>query len=111
MPQTLKNGKYHPCNCGICFFCKNSFTSSIAHGKVSSRPEVVECSNDYDFVRQNWCVVCCKVAKVEHPDKNTAEKRKLKIIKQSRRGCSTCGVDGKGAAVCTDHWENFDHSH
>ena len=48
MPKTIKNGKYHPCDCGICFFCKNGKTSTIAHGKVTSQPRVKKCSGKYD---------------------------------------------------------------
>ena len=35
MPKTAKNGKYHQCNCRICFFCKNKFTNGITHGMVT----------------------------------------------------------------------------
>jgi len=40
MPQKKKNGKYHPCDCGICFFCNIEMTNNICHGKVTARPIV-----------------------------------------------------------------------
>ena len=39
MPQTAKNGKYHPCDCKICFFCLHGKTSSITHGN----PQTLYC--------------------------------------------------------------------
>jgi hypothetical protein len=114
MPQTSKNGRYHPCNCGICFFCKNNFSSSIAYGKVTSRPPVVECSNEYECIKRKECIVCTEEAKKNYAHKNTKEIRKLKvdgklIVKKSLRGCSTCGADG--VAICKEHWATFDHSY
>lgn len=56
MLSTSKNGKYDPCNCGICFFCKNKFASTIAHGKVASIPQNSKCYGaDYAPVARNYC--------------------------------------------------------
>lgn len=51
MPQTIKNGKYHPCDCGKCFFCMNKITCGIAHGKASGRPKVQECSMEREKMK------------------------------------------------------------
>ena len=79
MPQTSKNGKYHPCNCGICFFCVvNKKTSTIAHGKVMSKPHKERCSGKYEGVKRNYCVICVEEAKHRYPT-NSSEKRLRKL--------------------------------
>ena len=105
MPKTIKNGKYHPCDCGICFFCKNGKTSTIAHGKVTSQPRVKKCSGKYDYVKRNYCVVCMEEAKEKYPDSPVKDLRKASILKQSLKGCKMCRV-----AVCKEHWKTFSHT-
>jgi len=106
MPGTLKNGKYHPCDCGICFFCKNKFTSTIAHGKVTSMPQTKKCVNaKYVTVTRSYCQWCTVEARKNYPNtKNAEELRKIevngkKVIKRPYKGCSECKI-----AMCPRHF-------
>ena len=104
MPQTIKNGIYHPCDCGICFFCLHGKTTSMAHGKVTAKPRVQKCSMKYETVPRNYCVVCVEEVKKRNPGSPMKELRKTGKIPNVRNGCKNCGV-----AVCKIHWENFTH--
>ena len=70
MPKAQTNGVYWPCDCGICFFCKNKLTCGIAHGKLYARPkQLPPCSPVLRKLGEaySWCAVCTNAAQAESP--------------------------------------------
>ena len=107
MPQNNKNGKYQPCECGLCFFCINTITYGIAHGKVSARPKVYECSMKREQLpTRTDCVICNENSKKQYPDKGVHKRRKLCKHIRTNQGCLHCGD-----AVCQKHWDSKEYKH
>ena len=115
MPQTFKTGKYQPCDCGICFFCKNGKTNTIAHGKVNAKPAIFQCSGVFvDMSSIAACCVCKSNAHDQYPGLSRDDLRAIKVIRNgkkssiltpSRKGCTTCNL-----WVCPHHQPTFDHN-
>jgi len=115
MPQTLKTGKYHPCDCGICFFCKNGKTNTIARRKVNAKPAIFQCSGVFvDMSSIAACCVCKNNAHDQYPGLSRDDLRAIKeirngkkssILTPSRKGCTTCNL-----WVCPHHQPTFDHN-
>ena len=124
MPRREK--EFCPCECGICFFCKNGLTRGLAHAQgpglpvfktnehLPPSPQVPPpppSQHNKDRVhlgktRPGYCVVCLKKAKAKYPDKTQDELRKMKgLIRQSMKGCLQCN-NQRGIAICKDCWKN-----
>ena len=109
MPKTGTKAKYYPCDCKKCVFCINKITSStVAHGKVTAKPVVQQCSGLYESVSRKYCIVCKKEANDKFaslPGMCFDDRMKKGKVKYIRNGCKTCNI-----AVCKKHWAEFTHN-
>jgi len=102
MPKTETKGKYWPCDCGICFFCKNEFTSGITHGKLTARPkERPPCNPEMERMpgTKRRCEVCLRMAQDKHPGKTIPQLKAMNLMRQSVYGCINCEE-----WVCKECW-------
>jgi hypothetical protein len=115
-PDWMRKRSYVPCDCKLCYFCKNGHTTGIAHPK--QKQYVVEykcgkrlrkrgCSDIRVALRKDTCY--CRMCYRNHPgvDANGNEmdsRAKKNACKQSKMGCPSCEEP-----ICKSCWDTYDH--
>ena len=109
MFRNRKKG-FIPCDCEICFFCKESITNGIAHpndvrGRGRGRPpKQIKCSVEWELLGEGRkCGSCYRKRKMEHPEETYQELRK-RVKCKPRLGCIKCKE-----TVCEACWPGYDH--
>lgn len=111
-PAWVRQKAFIPCNCGVCFFCKNGMTTGIAHKpKLPFRPGVVPRGHAADRAKvtrtSRACTFC--YSKFREQYKKTKNKKQiLKLCNTTNKGCPKCGP--KGTIVCEVCWNSFVHT-
>jgi hypothetical protein len=123
-PRYMRRTDFHPCSCGVCFFCKSQLTHGVAHKPYnvprfripvpnsppvpaplpSQHPEVAQ------PMKQGYCNVCeNREKKKKSNSKMTLETiRKLPSCKSTSKGCPQC-KQGRGVKVCIECWKSYTH--
>ena len=121
-PSFMRQDNFHPCGCGICFFCKHKITHGVEHKSWHFRNYVATPPPGEEAVHPRYpqksvpmgttgdCAVCMKREEVRcNGEVTRTELRKMKrnnksIIGRSTRGCNVCGV-----RVCKSCWPTYNH--
>jgi hypothetical protein len=115
-PDWMRKSSYVPCDCKLCYFCKNGHTGGICS------PRKKECMVQYKCgkrVRQSGCSEIrmkilnysdyCHMCYAKQPDvkpngePNTWEEKKANC-KRSTMGCVACEEP-----ICKGCWPSYDH--
>jgi hypothetical protein len=115
-PDWMRQKDFEPCDCKMCYFCKNGHTGRICnaqkqnyyvHYKCGKRVRRRGCSDERIRIMQNsdYCRMCYR----NHPgvdDQGTAmtSKQISKAVKQSSMGRTICKQP-----ICKACWPAYDH--
>ena len=117
-PSYMRKMEFHPCGCGVCFFCKNNITHGVQHKEwrmrsyePSSPPVARLPPSRHPKKRQpigttSDCKVCVEREKEKYKgEKSLTELREMQrrgkpIIARVPLGCGLCGV-----RVCKSCWD------
>jgi hypothetical protein len=119
-PKWMRGTDIVPCDCGVCFFCKNGFTTGIAHKPVGAGPpsrakKPKGCSVVREKVKDQTqtCKVCYKIAKTNYSGDLKGKPLYLHLSSMCHHdtlGCANCGM-----VVCEKHYysntkDSFTHN-
>jgi hypothetical protein len=108
-PSWMRQQNPIPCGCGECFFCKEGFTTGIAHA-AKARASNAPVPRGHDKVREFLgaslhCTYCYDRLHNEYPSWSAEQLRNKR--KRSTKGCRKCGENG--VRVCELCWPTFNH--
>ena len=112
-PKWMRQTVLMPCNCNICFFCKQGLCNGIHHAptekqKAGRKPKAKVCSGKREKLdkAQSYCVPCYQQRREEFPNESSSDAKKS--VPNPRYGCVTCQKH-----VCKNCWDNnlFTHDY
>ena len=110
-PEWMRQADHMPCNCGVCFFCKEGETSGIDHECQKTRTEKKwsvkkskeECTTDrVSMGNSDKCDVCYHKRRRENP--NEPSRDSSNKSRSTRKGCKGCNVH-----ICKHCWPTHEH--
>jgi hypothetical protein len=112
-PDWVRQGRFVPCGCNKCFFCKTGKTTGVEHARPIGLPEAPPIPTGCSLQRESLgtkypsrCRMCYQRHRDEHPDLPADTIKKM--CKESSMGCRNCGKDG--VAICKYCWPTYQHN-
>ena len=107
-PKWMRQIDFIPCDCKVCFFCKERFTGGIYHAPKQMSPgrkrKAPQCSGRYEKMYQRYCEPCYNERRNEYPNEDS-KVAKHSVSKPSY-GCTTCKTQ-----VCKHCWDDYQHKY
>ena len=107
-PKWMRQVDFLPCDCKVCFFCKERFTGGIYHAPKQMSPgrkrKAPMCSGRYEKMYQRYCGPCYKERRKQYPSEHSKASRKS--VSKSSYGCTTCKTQ-----VCKHCWNTYQHTY
>ena len=125
-PSFMRQDGFHPCGCGVCFFCKHKLTHGVEHkswhhrgyqaaapASPSKHPKVPQ------PMGSGPCIPCLKRAQQQEKYKHLGVKALLKekargklVVPRCTKGCQHCinSAGNPGVRVCSSCWSDYTHT-
>ena len=117
-PGYMRKEPFHPCGCGVCFFCKHNLTHGVEHKSWHFRDykPTPPPGGDAEHPKKSVpigttgdCKVCYERESKRYPELSKRALRKQtrngkRVLGRSSKGCNVCGV-----RVCDSCWRTYNH--
>ena len=115
-PDYMRQTSSIPCNCEMCYFCINGYTSGIAHAGDKCTPDrmsiggkkvkVDKCTEErVTLLKYEKLSDYCRMCYAGFKENGMNAKEKRNAANKSSKKCGYCKV-----LICEECWKDYDHN-